>query len=291
MEAIANGRTAPVFSLCSCTAPQADYTVGRVRKPLNSSNRKLKTIIMTRLPRTLEALARMLTYLLCHRPDEFGLVLDADGFVAVKHLLQALGAEPGWGWVRRQRLEEVAAMLQPPRFELTGEQMRARSPEPANLRRPPGETPPALLYAAIPPKAHERVWEEGLKPACGRELVLAATRETALKLGRRRAPDLVLVTVQAQAAARSGITFQGYGEELFLAPAAIARDFLQMPPPPQSPAKPKPEQPARPAPPPGALEMSLSDFLQKTPPRRGKKDEPAWKAGTRALRKKRRRGQ
>ncbi len=50
---------------------------------------------MTRLPRPLEDLAKVLTYLLCHRPDEFGLVLDPEGFVSVKQLLQALAGEKG----------------------------------------------------------------------------------------------------------------------------------------------------------------------------------------------------
>lgn len=243
---------------------------------------------MTRLPRQLEALARMLIYLLAHRPDEFGLVLDEDGFVPIKNLLQALAAEPGWGWVRRRRLEEVAALIQPPRFEVAGQRMRSLTPTPARLRRPSGEMPPVLLYAAIPPQAHQRVWEEGLKPPPGRDLVLAATRDLALKLGRRRSPEPVLVSVQAQAAARAGVALQGYGEELFLAPAAIPRDFLQMPPPPAAPReKAKPEKTAPPPAPPGTLEMSLATFLQKTSKRRGSKDEPAWKAGTRALRKQR----
>ena len=193
---------------------------------------------MSRLPRQLESLARMLTYILSHRPDEFGLVLSEEGFIPIKHLLQALSAEPGWGFVRRYHLDQVVGLMSPPAFEVEGERIRALTPEPARLRRDPGEPPPALLYAAIPPKAHARVWEEGLKPPPDRELVLAATPELAKKLGRRRAPDPVMVTVQAQFAARRGISFTGYGEGLYLAPP-LPRDVLQLPPPPQAPEKPK----------------------------------------------------
>ena len=178
----------------------------------------------------------MLTYILSHRPDEFGLVLSEEGFIPIKSLLQALGAEPGWGFVRRYHLDQLAGLMSPPAFEMTGERIRALTP--AQLRREPGEPPPALLYAAIPPKAHAKVWEEGLKPRPDRELVLAATPEAAKKLGRRRAPDPILVTVQAQAATRRGLSFTGYGEGLYLAPA-LPRDLLQLPPPPQAPEKPK----------------------------------------------------
>jgi putative RNA 2'-phosphotransferase len=239
---------------------------------------------MTRLPRQLESLARMLAYILAHRPDEFGLVLSEEGFVPIKYLLQALSTEPGWGFVRRYHLDQLAGLMSLPAFEIDQERIRALTP--ARLRRDPGEPPPALLYAAIPPKAHARVWEEGLKPPPDRELVLAATPELALKLGRRRSPDPVTVIVQAQAASRRGLSFTGYGEGLYLAPA-LPRDLLQLPPPPQVPEKAKPSMP-RPAPPtPGTFFPDLPGMLQpSTKPRsKGKKDEPAWKAGTRALRR------
>ena len=132
------------------------------------------------------------------------------------------------------------------------------------------------------------MWEEGLKPPPDRELVLAATPELAKKLGRRRAPDPILVTVQAQAATRRGLSFTGYGEGLYLAPA-LPRDFLQLPPPPQAPEKPKPSIPRPQAPTPGSFTLDLPGMLQPAakPRSKGKRDEPAWKAGTRALRKQR----
>jgi putative RNA 2'-phosphotransferase len=247
---------------------------------------------MSRLPRQLESLARMLTYILSHRPDEFGLVLSEAGFIPIKSLLQALAAEPGWGFVRRYHLEQLAGLMSPPAFEVEGERIRALRPEPAQLRREPGEPPPALLYAAIPPKAHVKVWEEGLKPLPDRELVLAATPEVARKLGRRRAQDPILVIVQAQTAARRGLSFTGYGEGLYLAPP-LPRDLLQLPPPPQAPEKPKAEKPRPQAPTPGTFALDLPGMAPPPakPWSKGKKDEPAWKAGTRALRKQREKGE
>jgi len=243
---------------------------------------------MTRLPRQLEDLAKVLTYILCHRPDEFGLVLDRDGFVPIKQLLQALAAERGWGHVRRHHLEQVAALLQPPRFEIREDRIRGLSPGPAELRVP-GEEPPALLYTAIPAKAHEPVFASGLKAPRGQEVLLADTPELALKLGRRRSPDPVLVTVQAQAASQTGVIWEKYGEHLYLA-QEVPRKFLQLASPPPKPEKPKPEKAAPPRPLPGTVALELPDFLEK-PLRgkaKGKKDEPTWKSGTRALRRERR---
>lgn len=243
---------------------------------------------MTRLPRQLESLAKLLTYLLCHRPDEFGLVLDPEGFVPVKQLLAALAGEPGLGHVRRHHLEQLAGLIHPPRFELAGERLRGLIPGPAQLRAPAGDLP-ALLYIAIAPKAHEHVFESGLKAPAGQELLLAATAAAALKLGRRRSPDPVLVTVQAQAAARQGVAFQRYGEDFYLA-LEVPRNFVQVAPPPPKPEKAKPDKAAPPRPLPGTVVLDLPQFLNK-PVRgksKGKKDEPAWKSGTRALRRERR---
>jgi putative RNA 2'-phosphotransferase len=144
-----------------------------------------------------------------------------------------------------------------------------------------------LLFLAFPPKAHELVWQEGLKAAAGQELVLARSKETALKLGKRRAPAPIPVTIQAQAAAQAGIAFAGYGEELYLA-GQIPREFLTMPAPPPPEEKAKPAKPAATPPTPGTFLVDLSPAAAKPHQRRGKKAEPTWKAGARTLRKKRR---
>ena len=126
--------------------------------------------------------------------------------------------------MRRHHLDQVVSLLQPPAFEVAEDKIRCLQPGPLPRRRP-GEAPPALLYLAIPAKAHERVWQEGLKAPVGQELLLARSKETALKLGKRRAPAPILVTIQAQAAAKAGSEFAGYGEEFFLANSLRARFF------------------------------------------------------------------
>lgn len=244
---------------------------------------------MSRLPRQLENISRMLTYILCHRPDEFGVVLDEDGFIPIKRLLAALAAEPGWGRVRRHHLEQLAGLVKPPPFEIVEDQIRGLTPGPAQLRRPPGEPPPTLLYVGVPPKAHAAVAEHGLKPPPGQELVLAADSVAAMKLARRRSPDPILIIVQARAAAQAGVVFQGYGEGLFLAPAT-PREYLQVPPLPKEPEKPKlkpkPAKPEIPLPPPGALAVDFSEMMKKAGKMSRKKDEPAWKIATRKERRK-----
>ncbi len=246
---------------------------------------------MARLPRPLEALAKMLVYILCHRPDEFGLALDEEGFLPIRRLLAALTAEPGWGHVRRQHLEQLSGLIQPYPFEIKGDKMRGVNPGPARLRRPPGEVPPALLYAAVPLKAHAAVAEHGLRPPPDQELVLAVTPEMALKLGKRRSPEPILITVQARTAHAAGLVFQGYGEGLFLTPDPLPREFVQTPPLPKEPerAKPKSPKPEAPLPPPGAMPFDFAEAMKKAGQAARKTGEPAWKTATRKERRKRQR--
>ena len=132
---------------------------------------------MSHLPKQLESLARMLTYILSHRPDEFGLVLSEEGFIPIKHLLQALPGSPAWGFVRRHHLDQVVGLMSPPAFEIVEEQIRALSPEPARLRRDRG-APPCPALCRHPSQGPRQSLGGGLKPPPDRELVLPQPPET-----------------------------------------------------------------------------------------------------------------
>ena len=62
-----------------------------------------------------------------------------------------------------------------------------------------------------------------------------------------------------------------------------------MPAPPPPSVQPKPAQAAAAPPTPGTFIVNFAEPAPKPHQRRGKKQEPAWKAGARALRKKQRR--
>lgn len=241
---------------------------------------------MSRLPRELGTLARMLAYLLGRRPDEFGLVLEDGGWVQIKTLLQALHEEPGYTRARREDLERLAALTSPPLLEIAGERVRSLNPPAPELRREPAGPLPSSLYLAISPKIHTQVWEQGLKPPPGRELVLSRTPEMARRLGRRRANAPVLVTVAAQAAARKGLDFQAYGEELFLTAQPIPREFLTLPGVPKELSPPKAAAKPKAPPTPGGFILDLPQMLSGKPEKGKKRDEAEWKKGARALRKK-----
>lgn len=76
--------------------------------------------------RSPQNLAKMLAYVLGRRPDEFGLIPDAEGFVKIKDLLKALHEEAGWGYVNESHLRQVLITVPAPAFEIDAQRIRAR---------------------------------------------------------------------------------------------------------------------------------------------------------------------
>jgi putative RNA 2'-phosphotransferase len=240
---------------------------------------------MRQLQQRREALAKLVEYILCRRPDEFGLVLDPQGRLAVKELLRALGQEEGWGYVRRGHLEEVVHLLRPGALAMDATHIWAVQPPPAARRGAAPAWPPPLLYGSITAKSQEVVAAQGLRPQSTPEVVLAADPDLARRLGRRRDPHAVLVTVQAQRAAQQGQEFFPYGEGLYLT-GAIGPEFLQLPPlPKKPPAKPAPAKPLLEPPTPGSVLVDLQGQPLKPWKEKGRKKGPAWKEAARAERR------
>jgi putative RNA 2'-phosphotransferase len=160
-----------------------------------------------------EDLSRLLTYALGHRPDEFGLVPDAEGFVPVKRLLQALREEPGWSHVREGLLREVLVHDRE-RFETEGPRIRARERRfQVDLARP--VPPPAgLLFSPVRKRAHAHVLEHGLEARADGPHILTADRETALRIGRRTDPSPVILEVHIPAEGERAVPLYPFGDLL-----------------------------------------------------------------------------
>lgn len=200
-----------------------------------------------RRSRSPQMLAKLLAYALGRRPDEFGLIPDADGFVKIKDLLKALHEEDGWGYVNESHLKEVMLTIPAPAFEIDANRMRALRREPPAAEPAPAR-PPKLLYAPIRRRAHPWVQANGIHPSSHPGVVLAARRDLAERLGRRIDPNPVILVVNVHAAEAQGVAFARFGENLFLADHVPAGCFSGPPLPPVTPPESrKPERPGDPA--------------------------------------------
>lgn len=173
-----------------------------------------------------ESLSRLLSYVLGHRPDEFGLVPDPDGFVPFKQLLWALHEEPGWGYVRQGDIHEVLLRKGRSHFEVQDERIRAVDRRWETLKEASSKEPPKILYVAVRRRAHAHVVEKGLTSE--KSIPLAADRALALRIGKRRDPRPVMLEILTAPAREEGVSFTPFGR-LYVTHEVPAR-FLFGPP-------------------------------------------------------------
>ncbi len=171
----------------------------------------------------------MLAYVLGRRPDEFGLVPDPEGFLPIKEVLQVLHEEPDWTYVRQGHIREVLVGKDRHAFENIDDRLRAadRSWSWPASPQPPSALP-SLLFVPIRRRAHPVAMDRGLSRTNENPLVLSKERDTALRIGRRRDPEPVLIEVLAVRAAEEGTEFFSFGD-LFLSKDIPVR-FIAGPP-------------------------------------------------------------
>src|SRR5437867_4342801 len=100
-------------------------------------------------------ISRTISYALRHAPAEFGLQLDAEGWVAVQDLLAALRRRrAAWHQLDAGILTQITEQSEKQRFELANDKIRAFYGHslPQKLKRTPAQ-PPAILYHGTTPAA------------------------------------------------------------------------------------------------------------------------------------------
>jgi putative RNA 2'-phosphotransferase len=233
-----------------------------------------------------ENLTRFLSYILGHRPDEFGLLPDAEGFITYKELLWAIHEESGWGYVKEGDIREVLMGTGRALFE-TGENRIRALDRRWQFEETAQEILPSILYFALRKRAHAHAMEKGLSSE--RRLLLSADPEFALRMGRRRDPKPVLLEILTKEARQRGVVFTPFGD-LYLA-GEIPADCISGPPVEEEPfprkeTKAKEEKPQRkPDFMPGSF---LLDPQRDPAPHRAFRGKKAkgWKEDARRLRKK-----
>ncbi|NIS68271.1 MAG: hypothetical protein GTO12_04755 [Proteobacteria bacterium] len=220
-------------------------------------------------------LAKLLHYILGHRPDEFGLVPHSDGFTPLKELHQAIREEKGWSYVRLADIREVL-MIEPDRFELADDRIRLHPGQGSGLVIDPEPlVPPEFLYYGAKRKAYPHIMRKGLFPTRYPYVCLASQKELALRIGRRRDPTPVLITVYGSKAHEEGIRFFRIRELIYLV-ESLPSTYLEGPPVPKEKpvSKKPPERPSYQLP--GSFEMDLGSIPKRLKRERKKRSE-SWK--------------
>lgn len=150
--------------------------------------------------------SKRLSWALRHDPSAAGLVLDAQGWVAVADVLAALT-------VSREMLDAVVEGNDKRRFavERGGDGIdRIRASQghsvPVDLGLDP-VTPPAILFHGTPASNLDSIMVDGLRSGGRQHVHLSADRETATAVGHRRRVPARVLAVNSGAMSASGHLF------------------------------------------------------------------------------------
>lgn len=197
--------------------------------------------------RRAERLSRLLSLILRHRPEAFGLALDPHGWVDLEALLEAVRRQRGWEDATVADVEAAVNLPGRRRFEVRDGRIRALYGHSVPVQ-PEGspQRPPEWLYHGTAPERLGAILTEGLQPQARRFVHLSLSPLQAREVGLRHSANPVVLTVLARRAHEAGVAFYRASPDVFLADA-VPPQFL-LPPEDRTPAPATPA-PARSAPP------------------------------------------
>ena len=167
----------------------------------------------------LKSLSKFISLVLRHRPDEFGLTLDNDGFTDFDALLVVVNARFS-DEATREDVESVIAGDEhgKKRFEMVDGRVRAVFGH--SIGTPqityPLVQPPDTLYHGTVRRFVQQILLQGLKPQSRQYVHLTTNREEAERVGRRHGHEFVLLIIRAVDAHASGVKFFQADDERFL---------------------------------------------------------------------------
>lgn len=230
--------------------------------------------------------SKLLSYVLERHPEEFGLIPDESGYVKIKELLKAVNETEGWRHIRESNINELLLVETNPPFEIAGKHIRAKQrqqlPETAICRELP-----KILYTCVRKKAYPNVLEKGVSGQT--PVICTPDSKMALRLGKRKDPSPVLLTIHTAKTAAEGVVFHQFTDMFFMADDIPPETFTG-PPLPKVPEKEKTSRPAKPAKPrkdPGAFSLTpemVDAAVNKKP--KGKKKKLDWKQDRKRQKKK-----
>ncbi len=163
-------------------------------------------------------LSRVASHALRHVPEEYGLVLDAKGWVSINELLSALvRRSKKWSALEESDIYTMAAAGEKQRFEFSEGKIRAiygHSFEQQVVHEP--SKPPEILYHGTTPEAWPTIQVQGLKSMQRQYVHLSPDIETATIVAKRRTSNPVMLQVDAKHAHFDGKLFYRGNDKVWL---------------------------------------------------------------------------
>jgi putative RNA 2'-phosphotransferase len=166
----------------------------------------------------LDHLGRVMTGILRHFPEKYGLEMEPHGWIPLPQLVQAIaGRHRGYHWLRPHHLVAIAESDPKGRYEVRDDKVRATYGHTleVDLDLPTEDIPDELFFPVTPEEA-PIVLEVGLKPSDRRRVHLSKTAEDARAAGAVRHPDPVILAIDTRAARDDGLVIMRAARTVYL---------------------------------------------------------------------------
>jgi putative RNA 2'-phosphotransferase len=168
-------------------------------------------------------LSKLLSLMLRHEPQKFGLVLDGEGFVSIPEVIEA--ARSRIPSVTRADIVAVVETIEPDkcRFSIVDDEIRANYGHSVaeRIAHDP-QAPPEVLFHGTTEAAAPLILREGLRPMKRQYVHMTPDLHLALRVGARRGKATIL-NVAALTAHAEGVVFYRANESFWLADSIPAK--------------------------------------------------------------------
>lgn len=149
--------------------------------------------------------------------QEYGLVLDDNGWVCIEDLLIAFRKKKKWSKVDAADLVKMIEVFNKKRHEIVDDKIRALYGHSTDkiIKKEKNE-PPDYLYHGTARRFLESIQKNGLTPMQRQYVHLSEDEETAYEVGERRDDKPVMLKVKARLAWAEGISFYMGNENIWL---------------------------------------------------------------------------
>ena len=154
-------------------------------------------------------LSKLVSYILRHKPEDYGITLDAEGWVDIPVLIyQIIKQHNAFAGINKSSFEQIAKHSGKQRFEIVDNRIRAYYGHSIKKKIAREQScPPDVLYHGTPTQTAELIVKDGLKAMNRQNVHLSSDRETAEIVAKRWHQDYVILQVDADRAHHNGVAF------------------------------------------------------------------------------------
>jgi len=164
-------------------------------------------------------LSKLVSYILRHKPEDYGITLDDEGWVDIPVLInQITDRHKIFAEIDKDTFEQITRQSGKQRFEITGNRIRAfygHSIEAKIVREKC--CPPDVLYHGTPTDTAALILEDGLKAMNRQNVHMSSDEKTAEIVAKRWHCDYLILKVDAKRAFDEGLNFYEGNENIWLA--------------------------------------------------------------------------